>query len=202
MDFYPRTKAQQGQILPFFCLMLALLLLPVAGLAVDGGLLLSSHATAVGAAQAAAEAAAQAVDVTAIQEDHTFQLCAVPDGGASCGNGVGTVVQVVDEVIAASYPSHPPLCTDMGTAPLPAAPTHGLGCAFDVVSSCPLATSAGLDAPVPPEGVSVLTWQTVQLPISFFPGWSSVRLQASATAWLEHGFAQPSSTSVPETSSC
>ncbi|HUY08240.1 MAG TPA: pilus assembly protein TadG-related protein [Candidatus Dormibacteraeota bacterium] len=202
MDSYRRTKAEQGQILPIFSLMLALLLLPVAGLAVDGGLLMASHATAVGAAQAAAEAAAQAVDVTAVQNDDTFQLCAVPDGGATCGNGVGTVGEVVDEVIAASYPSQPPVCTDEGTAPLPVAPAQGLGCAFDVVSSCALATSAGSDSGPPPEGVSVLTWQTVQLPISLFPGWTSVRLRASATAWMEHGFAEPSSTSVSGGSSC
>ena len=68
MGSYPRSRAQRGQILPIFCLLLALLLLPVTGLAVDGGLLLSTHATLVGTAQAAAEAAAQAVDVTAAWE--------------------------------------------------------------------------------------------------------------------------------------
>ena len=55
------TAHQRGQILPVFCLLLALLLLPVAGLAVDGGVLLSSHASLVGAAEATAEDAAQAV---------------------------------------------------------------------------------------------------------------------------------------------
>jgi uncharacterized protein (UPF0333 family) len=53
------TTTQRGQILPIFCLLLALLLLPVGGLAVDGGVLLSTHASLVGATEATAEAAAQ-----------------------------------------------------------------------------------------------------------------------------------------------
>jgi hypothetical protein len=202
MDRVQRIDAHRGQILPIFCLMLALLLLPVAGLAVDGGLLLSSHATLVGAAQAAAEAAAQAVDVTAIQDDDTFQLCAVPDGGANCGNGVGSVGEVVADVIAASYPSSPPACTDEGTAPLPHAGAQGSGCAYDVVSNCAPAASTESVAGPPPDGVTVLTWQTVQLPLLVFPGWTSVRLSASATAWMEHGFTEPSSTPSEGTSAC
>jgi len=202
MDRAHRTKRQRGQILPIFCLMLALLLLPVAGLAVDGGLLLSSHATLVGAAQAAAEAAAQAVDVTAIQKEDTFQLCAVPDGGANCGNGVGTVGQVVREVITASYPSLPSACTNDGNSPLSDIPGQGSGCAFDVVSNCASKVSAPSVVGSPPDGVAVLTWQTVQLPLSVFPGWSSVRLSASATAWMEHGFAAQSSATGVGVGSC
>ena len=188
MGSYPRSSAQRGQILPIFCLMLALLLLPVTGLAVDGGLLLSTHATLVGTAQAAAEAAAQAVDVTAVQDDDAFQLCDRPDGGATCGNGVGTVGEVVAEVIRASYPGSPSSCTNEATAPVPSAPTQGSGCAFAVVSNCALAANARSITGPPPDGVTVLTWQTVQLPLSVFPGWTSVRLRASATAWMEHGF--------------
>src|ERR1039458_2657701 len=84
-----RQKGQCGQILPLFALMLALLLLPVTALAVDGGLLLSAHANLVGTAQAAAEAGSQAIDVTALDLSGTFQLCGSPDGGPDCGNGVG-----------------------------------------------------------------------------------------------------------------
>lgn len=202
MERCRRPKTQHGQILPIFCLMLAMLLLPVAGLAVDGGLLMSSHATLVGAAQAAAEAAAQAVDVTAIQDDDTFQLCAVPDGGANCGNGVGTVGDVVSQVISASYPGSPTDCTDEGTDPLSATSTQGSGCAFDILTRCASATSTGAVASSSPDGVAVLTWQTIQLPLSVFPGWSSSRLSASATAWMEHGFAAQSDTTGAGGSSC
>lgn len=176
---------QRGQILPIFCLMLATLLLPVTGLAVDGGLLLTSHATLVGTAQAAAEAAAQAVDVTAIQDHRPFQLCAAPDGGASCGNGIGTVGEVVAEVISANFSSAPLRCKSVDRGFLMVSLGQASGCAFQVVSNC---APVGLLA-LPPDGVRVVVWQTIQLPLLVFPGWSRVQLRGSATAWMEHGFA-------------
>ncbi|MGH7705568.1 MAG: pilus assembly protein TadG-related protein [Candidatus Dormibacteria bacterium] len=176
---------QRGQILPIFGLILVLLLLPVTGLAVDGGLLLSTHASLVGSVQGAAEAAAQAVDVTALQDQDVFQLCATPDGGADCGNGVGTVGAVVRQVMTVGNPDMPQVCTDVGTAPLPRRPTSAAGCAFDVVLRCAAATGSGVGIP---EGVRVLAWRTVRLPLLVFPGWASSRLSSTATAWMEHGF--------------
>lgn len=193
MDTLRGSKTQRGQILPLFGLLLALLLLPVAGLTVDGGVLISRHATLIGEAQAAAEAGAQAIDVTALQARGTFQLCAVPDGGATCGNGVGTVGEVISEVLAATSPNLPPMCRDDGLAALSLAPNEGAGCVFDVVSNCASVGSTGSSVGSAPDGVNVIAWQTVSLPLPVFPGWTSVRLTASATAWMEHGFAAPSS---------
>ncbi len=182
------TAHQRGQILPVFCLLLALLLLPVAGLAVDGGVLLSSHASLVGAAEATAEDAAQAVNVTAIERGSTFQLCTVPDASPTCGNGIGTVGQVVDESIRATSPDSSASCTDYGINPLPSTIPPGQGCAFAVMSNChrgllPLSVIAS-----PADGVAVVIWQTVKLPLLIFPGWTSIELHATATAWMEHGF--------------
>jgi hypothetical protein len=183
------TTSQRGQILPVFCLLLALLILPVGGLAVDGGVLLSSHASLVGAAQAAAEGAAQAVDVTALEHGGAFQLCIVPDGSATCGNGIGTVGQVVDESITAIYQDSPASCVDYGTSQLPSALPPGAGCAFDVMSNCQRAGEAPSSIPLPADGVAVVIWQTIQLPLLVFPGWTSVKLHATSAAWMEHGFA-------------
>ena len=127
VDTLRGSKTQKGQILPLFGLLLALLLLPVAGLTVDGGVLISRHATLIGEAQAAAEAGAQAIDVTALRARGTFQLCAVPDGGATCGNGVGTVGEVISEVLAATSANLPPTCRDDGVAALSVAPNGGGG---------------------------------------------------------------------------
>jgi Flp pilus assembly protein TadG len=181
------TKSQRGQILPVFCLLLALLLLPVCGLAVDGGVLLSSHASLVGAAEATAEAAAQAVNVTAIDHGDAFQLCVAPDGGPSCGNGIGTVGEVVDESISAAYPGSRAPCSDYGSNGLPSALPPGDGCAFALISNCqPAATGPSPQASE--NGVVVMIWQTVQPPLFVFPGWTSVKLRATSTAWMEHGF--------------
>jgi hypothetical protein len=182
------SSSQRGQILPVFCLLLALLLLPVAGLAVDGGVLLSSHASLVGAAEATAEDAVQAVNVTAIERGGTFQLCTVPDGSANCGNGIGTVGQVVDESISATDPGSPESCVDYGTNPLPATPATVDGCAFAVMSNCHRVSEPLAPVSSPADGVAVVIWQTVQLPLLVFPGWASVKLHATSTAWMEHGF--------------
>ncbi|MFZ0996136.1 MAG: pilus assembly protein TadG-related protein [Candidatus Dormiibacterota bacterium] len=180
--------SERGQILPVFCLLLALLLLPVAGLAVDGGVLLSSHASLVGVAEAAAEAAAQAVDVTAIDHGGSFQLCVQPDGSANCGNGIGTVGEVVEESVAAAYPASGPSCFDYGTSRIPSALPPGDGCAFAVTLNCRGATAPSVPVQASGSGVMVMIWQTVQLPLLVFPGWTSVRLRATSTAWMEHGF--------------
>jgi hypothetical protein len=179
---------QQGQILPIFCIMLTLLLLPVAGLAVDGGLLLSSHATLVGAVQAAAEAGSQAIDVTALEQHATFQLCETPDGGADCGNGVGTVAEVVSDVISATDLSSPSNCVDEGFSPLPQALPGPSGCAFEVLSKCGSRGTQATGPVEPADGVEVVGWRTVELPLLVFPGWTTVLLRATTTSWLEHGF--------------
>jgi hypothetical protein len=196
-----RGSSQGGQILPIFCLMLALLILPVGGLAVDGGVLLSSHASLVGAAQAAAEAAAQAIDVTALEDTGAFQLCTVPDGGASCANGIGTVGQVVADATISSYPASRSSCINYGTTQLPSSLPPGSGCAFDAMSNCARPGDSTSVAAPQADGVRVVIWQTIQLPLLVFPGWSSVQLRASDTAWMEHGFAsQAASTGVGGTS--
>ncbi|MGH7642164.1 MAG: pilus assembly protein TadG-related protein [Candidatus Dormibacteria bacterium] len=197
-----KSVRQRGQILPIFCLLLALLLLPVTGLAVDGGLLMSSHATLVGVAQAAAEAAAQAVDVTAIQSDDVFQLCATPDGGPTCGNGVGTVGDVVGQVIRASYPTVPSRCIDESGSPLSSVADQSAGCAFAMRSNCGSVALASAAGGTIPDGVAVLTWRTVELPLSVFPGWTSVRLSASAVAWMEHGYGRTATDSGVGGNSC
>lgn len=180
--------SQRGQILPVFCLMLALLLLPVTALAVDGGLLLSSHAALVGAVQAAAEAGSQSVDVTALDDHGAFELCSVPDGGPNCGNGVGTVGEVVSNVISAIYPTAALNCTEAEGSQPPSHLPGPSGCAFVVLPACSSSASGGSAVANSRQGVEVVSWETVQLPVLAFPGWSSVKLRASASAWLEHGF--------------
>ncbi|MGH7639914.1 MAG: pilus assembly protein TadG-related protein [Candidatus Dormibacteria bacterium] len=197
-----RSNGERGQILPLFCLILALLLLPVAGLAVDGGLLLSDHATLVGAAQGAAEAAAQAVDVTALEKSGSFDLCATADGGPSCGNGVGDVGTVVAEVLDSGDPSLPDACRDQGGAPLPARPGGAQGCAFRLLASvCPGAAGMGATGSGW-QGVEVRAWRTVRLPLLAFASWGSVRITAQATAFMEHGFGSESLTLAPGGPGC
>jgi hypothetical protein len=193
-----RERQQRGQILPIFCLLLALLLLPVTALAVDGGTLFSVHATLAGSAQAAAEAAAQAIDVTAIRQDDTYQLCTAPDGGEACGNGVGSVGDVVTEVVRASDSGAFTACADQTADPAGQSLDRASGCAFTVESNCVLDPGTPAAVGEPADGVMVRTWQTVLLPLPVFPGWSSVILKASATAWLQHGFGQ----SVESATSC
>jgi len=197
-----QSKVQRGQILPVFCLLPALLLLPVTGLVVDGGVLLSTHANVAAAAQSAAEAAAQAVDVTAIQRDDTFELCADPDGGANCGNGIGTVGQVVAAVIRGSYPGAPSECanTDGSTKQPPA--LNGSGCSYALESSCSPGPVTGVDSGSLPDGVTVRAWHAIELPLLVFPGWSSVSVTSSATAWMQHGFATQSIASNQGVQAC
>ncbi len=192
MKWCNRARKQRGQILPIFCLLLALLLLPVAGLAVDGGLALSSHATLVGATQSAAEAAAQAVDVTALENYDIFRLCTAPDGGPDCGNGLGTVGEVVADVLRSTYPTLPATCTNEHIHPQGTEVVGSSGCAFDVIANCEDESSVGSSVGVIPDEVEVLAWQTLPLPLLVFPGWTDIHLNASATAWMEHGFGEPS----------
>jgi hypothetical protein len=149
---------------------------------------LSTHASLVGATEATAEAAAQAVNVTAIDHGDAFQLCVVPDGTANCGNGIGTVGEVVDDSISAAYPGSRLNCFANGTNLPPPALQAGDGCAFTVMSACQSAAAPPSPLQGPDRGVTVMIWQTVQLPLLVFPGWTSVKLRATSTAWMEHGF--------------
>jgi len=194
-----RKKGQRGQILPLFALMLALLLLPVTALAVDGGLLLSAHANLVGTAQAAAEAGSQAIDVTALDLSGTFQLCGSPDGGPDCGNGVGDVAQVVSGVVDAGVAGPAESCPEVLEASLVPVAAEPSGCRLALLSHCP--NDASPD-PAPPEGVAVLVWKTAQLPLLGFGKWSSVVMQATATSWMAHGYGSAVPTASEGGSAC
>ncbi len=172
-----RRARQRGQILPLFALLLAILLLPVAALAVDGGLILSRHAELVGEAQAAAEAGSQAVDQTALSQNGTFQLCVAADGGPDCGNGVGNVLDVVNEVISSSAGAGVNRCTQV-TA-IPAQFAGASGCDMTVLAPC------GADGP--PLGVEVTIWAPAEIPLAGIGPLGTLRLRAEATSWLAHG---------------
>jgi hypothetical protein len=165
--------------------MLAFLLLPVTALAVDGGLLLSAHADLVGTAEAAAESGSQAIDVTAMDLSGKFQLCGSPDGGTDCGNGVGDVAEVVDEIVDAGMPGPVRSCQEVPRASLAPAAGVASGCRLVLLSKCQDRSGAG---PQLNEGVAVDIWATAQLPLLGFGPWSSVVMQASATSWMAHGF--------------
>ncbi len=178
---------ERGQLLPLFALMLPLLLLPVTALAVDGGVLLTSHANLVATAQAAAEAGSQAVDVTALASTGQFQLCLVPQGGASCGNGVGTVAQVVSSAVDAGLPVAGRACALVAAGSLSPAPGHPAGCELVLRTRCQdIGGVAGLD-----DGIEVLVWRTESMPLLALGPWAHLVVQATATAWLAHGYLQP-----------
>jgi hypothetical protein len=177
--------AQRGQILPVFALMLAFLLLPVTALAVDGGLLLSAHAGLVGTAEAAAESGSQAIDVNAMDVSGTFQLCGSPDGGGNCGNGVGDVAEVVDDMVDAGVPGPAQSCQAVPQASLAPASGVASGCRLALLSDCQDRIGA---RPELTDGVAVVIWTTAHLPLLGFGPWSSVVMHASATAWMAHGF--------------
>ena len=184
-----RHQPQGGQILPLFALMLALLLMPVTALAVDGGLLISSHASLAATAQSAAESGAQAVDVTALDRSGTFQLCGVPDGNPTCGNGVGDVAAVVAAVVDAGVAGPGLTCRQVEPVDLTPAPGQRTGCELALLGACP-----GGRVPAGSslwQGVSVLLWKTSQMPLLALGGWSSILIQGRATAWMVHGFGQP-----------
>jgi len=178
---------QAGQILPLFALLLALLLLPVTALAVDGGLLLSTHASVVATAQSAAESGAEAVDVNALERSGSFQLCGAPDGNQTCGNGVGDVAAVVTAVVDAGVAGAGLTCRQVAAADLKPTPGRRTGCELALLQSCPRPAAGAATA----QGVSVLLWQTSQMPLLAIGAWSSIVIQGSATAWMEHGFGQP-----------
>jgi len=183
------ARHQAGQILPLFALLLALLLLPVTALAVDGGLLLSAHAGVVATAQSAAESGAEAVDVVALDRSGTFQLCGVPDGNATCGNGVGDVAEVVTAVVDAGLTGPQVTCQQVTPADL--TPTRGqsMGCEVALLGACP--GGSGAVGPGIGQGVAVLVWKTSQMPLLAIGAWSSILIQGRATAWMAHGFGQP-----------
>lgn len=169
---------EQGQILPLFALLLVMLLLPVAALSVDGGLILSRHAELLGEAQAAAEAGSQAVDQTALSRNGTFQLCAAADGGPECGNGVGNVLDVVNEVVSSAGALGVTQCTEVPA--IPAQVPGASGCDLVVLSPC--------GAGGPPLGVEVTIWAPAEIPLAGVGPLGSLRLRAEATSWLAHGF--------------
>jgi hypothetical protein len=175
-----------GQLLPLFALLLPLLLLPVTALAVDGGVLLMQHSQLVATAQSAAEAGSQAVDVTALRTSGVFQLCVAPDGGASCGNGIGDAAQVVAAAVEAQLPAAGRYCA-MTVGPLHPIAGQPQGCAAAVRTRCEqLGGSLGLE-----DGIQVLVWRTGQIPLLGLGPWSHLVVQAQATAWLAHGYATP-----------
>ncbi len=168
---------ERGQILPLFAVLLVMLLLPVAALAVDGGLILSRHAELVGEAQAAAEAGSQAVDQTALSRSGTFQLCAAADGGPECGNGVGNVLEVVNEVVSSSGAAGVTHCSQVPA--IPARVPGASGCDLVVLSPC--------GAGGPPLGVEVTIWAPARLPLAGVGPLGSISLRGEATSWLAHG---------------
>jgi len=60
-------RAERGQVLAFFALVLPMMLVPVAGYAVDAAVLSSTAANLQAAVAEAAEAAADQIDVTALR---------------------------------------------------------------------------------------------------------------------------------------
>lgn len=183
------ARHQAGQILPLFALLLALLLLPITALAVDGGLLLSAHAGVVATAQSAAQSGAEAVDVVALDRSGTFQLCGAPDGNPTCGNGVGDVAEVVTAVVDAGVSGPWVTCQQVASSDL--TPTRGQsrGCEVALLGACP--GGSGSVGPGIGQGVAVLVWQTSQMPLLAIGAWSSILIQGRATAWMAHGFGQP-----------
>ncbi len=179
----PWGAANGGQILPLFALLLPLLLLPVAALAVDGGLLMAQHANLQGEAELAAEAGSQAVDVIGLQQSSNLGLCVAPDGGPTCGNGVGTVAQAIS--LAAQVGGG--AACDPGLSPS-ARPS---GCGYRVLYGCPAGTNSVAD------GVTVVVWRRLQLPLLAFLGLGSVVISAQATSRLERGYAAPQGPAPP-----
>lgn len=174
---------EDGQILPLFALMLTLLLLPVAGLAVDGGLVLARHASLVGTAQAAAEAGSQAVDQTWLSRTGGFRLCTSPDGGPDCGNGVGSVLAVVEAAVASSPGPRLDHCQTVGQSQLRR--QGRAGCRLALLGSC----GAGVAT-----GVRVLLWEPARLPLLGLGPLGGLTVSAASTSWLAHG---PSDPGVP-----
>ncbi len=187
---------QTAQILPLFALMLALLILPVAALAVDGGLLLQTRSELQAEAQASAESGSQAVDVLALDRTGQFQLCTVPDGNSTCGNGVGGVTQVVDQSVSPRY---------LGTGCVLVDPHHltpgrgrAHGCELALRSRCRPANGQAVGA----TGVTVLLWRTVAMPLLALGPWALVAVRGEATAWLAHGYGRAISAPTVTVSRC
>jgi hypothetical protein len=76
------------------------------------------------------------------------------------------------------------------------------GCAFDVIANCEKEGSGAAGIGAIPDEVEVVAWQTVQLPLLVFPGWTNIHLSAPATAWMEHGFSVPSTSLAAGEGSC
>ncbi|MHB1575739.1 MAG: hypothetical protein ACYCX9_04365 [Candidatus Dormibacteria bacterium] len=190
--------SQAGQLLPLFALLLPLLLLPVTALAVDGGVLLMEHSEVVATAQSGAEAGSQAVDVTALNKTGQFRVCVFPDGGASCGNGIGDASQVVAAAVGAQMPQAGSRCLIEPVGSLHPVPGQPQGCELAVRTRCEqIAGAVGQD-----EGVEVLVWRTGQMPLLGLGPWSQLVVQARATAWLAHGYTTPVLAGSPPGASC
>lgn len=189
-----RRSCARGQILPLFAMLLALLLMPLAALSVDGGLLISKQSTLEGTAQAAAEAGSQTIDVSALTRTGVFELCVAPDGGSTCGNGVGTVLTVVQAVVDAGVEGQMGHCQIVAASDLRS--RAGAGCEVAVVPGCappgtPQATPRAL-------GVTVLLWRPARLAVLTAGPWADLTLRASATSWLAHGSGGDVASPVPE----
>lgn len=188
-----RRRCARGQILPLFAMLLALLLMPLAALSVDGGLLISKQSTLEGTAQAAAEAGSQTIDVSALSRTGVFQLCVAADGGSTCGNGVGTVLTVVQAVVDAGVQGQMGPCQLVAASDLRS--RAGIGCDVAVLPGCappgsPNATPRAL-------GVRVLLWLPARLAVLTAGPWADLTLRASATSWLAHGSGGEVASPVP-----
>ncbi|HUY96538.1 MAG TPA: pilus assembly protein TadG-related protein [Verrucomicrobiae bacterium] len=188
----------RGQVLPAFAILLGLVLLPIAGLAVDGGTVLEAHADLLGVAEAAAQGGADALDVRRLEATGIFQLCTVPDDPTGCGNGIGSADLVLGRIIAAAdlggcrpLPGAPPGDVwETGPPPAPAGMV-GSGCAYAFLAGC--ASGLGSQArstyaPAAPAEVRVYLWRAVALHLLALLGFRSVEVTATGVALLAHGF--------------
>ncbi len=193
-----RRRAAAGQVLPAFALLLGLVLLPVAGLAVDGGTVLVAHADLAGVAQAAAEGGAGALDVRALEATGIVRLCTAPDDPTGCSNGVGSADLVLGRILAAAglgscgpLPGSPPGdLWESGPGP-EAPPAVGSGCAYAYLGGCAAgqgARAAPTYAPTAADELRVYLWRAVPLHLLALFGLRSVEVAATGIALLAPGF--------------
>jgi len=194
----PRPGRSAGQLIPAFAILLGLVLLPIAGLAVDGAGVLDAHAQLAGLAAAAAEGGAGALDVRELEATGIFQLCTGPVDPTGCGNEVGSADLVLARVVAAAGlgPCHPLAGSPPGnlweSGPGPVPPVAvGRGCAYTFLSGCASglgARAAPTYAPAAPVEVRVYLWRPVALHLLALLGLRSVEVAGSGIARLAHGF--------------
>ncbi len=205
-----RRRWMAGQVMPAFALLLGLGIVPVVGLAVDGGLVLAAHAELDGVATAAAEGGAGALDVRELQATGRIQLCTRPADPTGCGNGIGSADLVLEQIVAAAGlgSCRPLLGSPPGnlweSGPGPVAPAAvGRGCAYTYLSGCAAGLGAGATptyAPTAPAELRVYLWRPVSLNLLALVGITTVEVSAAGTARLAHGFATDvASGSLPAT---